>query len=257
MEKVLIAGILALSLVAAGGGRAEAKLKKMAASPSAAVTITFDDGDATIFKNGFPKLKKYGLPATLYLSTSYIGQDSWYMNWSQVKTLKQGGWEIASHGYNHPDLTQLSDAEVKAELEKSKSLLASQGYNAVSFASPYGEYNDRVLKLIKASYSSNRRAWDDDPANEGLNDSKNFDRYNLSAKELTRSMSYSKIKKLIDRAVKEKKWLVFYLHSVVNSSPREYEFKASVLDQVTNYLNQLKSAGKLKVGTIQSVVEAK
>ncbi len=257
MKKFLIASFLAMFIMAIPSSQAKTKIVKPVSSATPVVSISFDDGDATIYTNGFPQLKKYNLPATLYLSASFIGNDSWYMNWNQVKTLNQGGWEIASHGYTHPDLTQLTDTQIKAELQQSKDLLASHGYTATSFATPYGEYNSKVLNLIKTYYQSNRRAWDDDPANEGFNNLSTFDRYNLSALELSNTMSLNSIKKKIDRAVSEKKWLVLFLHSVVNTKPQEYQFKSSVLEQVAGYLSQLQSQGRLKVSTIQNVVGSK
>lgn len=222
----------------------------------AVVTISFDDGPKSIYTAGLPKLKKYNIPATIYLSTAFIGQDSWYMNWNQVKSLSNNGWEIASHGYTHPDFTTLDDVAIENELEKSKAILLLNGYNAVSFATPYGEYNDRVLSSIKQKFQSNRRAWDDDSANEGFNDLHSFDKYNISAKELTKNTTVSKAKKLIDKAVKNKKWLVFFLHSVSNKNPKSYEYSASNLSQIASYLSQQQNKGKLQVQTIDGFLSS-
>lgn len=222
---------------------------KAAPTDRAVVTISFDDGPQSIYTNGLPKLKKYNIPATLYLSTAYIGQESWYLNWNQVKHINNSGWEIASHGYTHPNLTLLDDEGINHELDESKAILALNGYNAVSFATPYGEYDERALSLIKQRYQSNRRAWDDDPSSEGFNDLNSYDKYNISAREISKNTTVSKVKKLINKAVKEKKWLVFFLHNVTNKKPNDYEYKASNLEQIARYLSQQRSKGLLQVQT--------
>jgi peptidoglycan/xylan/chitin deacetylase (PgdA/CDA1 family) len=43
--------------------------------PKNTVVITFDDGYNDSYKNAYPILKKFDLPATIYLTTGYIGND--------------------------------------------------------------------------------------------------------------------------------------------------------------------------------------
>jgi peptidoglycan/xylan/chitin deacetylase (PgdA/CDA1 family) len=45
--------------------------------PNDAVVITFDDGYADNCLYAFPILNRFSLPATVYLTTSYIGSDQW------------------------------------------------------------------------------------------------------------------------------------------------------------------------------------
>ncbi len=48
-------------------------LSKGAPLPAGSVVITFDDGYRDNYLKAFPVLEKYGLPATFFLSTDYIG----------------------------------------------------------------------------------------------------------------------------------------------------------------------------------------
>jgi len=50
---------------------------------------------------------------------------------------------IAWHTWSHPDLTKLSDDEVRRELD------APPWVPRTSFAYPHGEFNDRVINLVK------------------------------------------------------------------------------------------------------------
>ena len=51
--------------------------------PSNTAVITIDDGYKDVFINAYPILRKYDLPATVFLSTGYIGNGKlfWWENW--------------------------------------------------------------------------------------------------------------------------------------------------------------------------------
>ncbi len=46
--------------------------------PANTCVLTFDDGWKDTYTNVFPILKKYNLPATVFLVSSYIGTDQWF-----------------------------------------------------------------------------------------------------------------------------------------------------------------------------------
>ena len=59
------------------------------------------------------------------------------------------GHEIGSHSYNHLDMTTMSEAEVVEDVERSRRVLDSQGFNNVClFRPPYGKWDDDVLKVL-------------------------------------------------------------------------------------------------------------
>ena len=115
-------------------------------------------------KEAFPILEKYTFPATVFVISSVIGEPG-HMTAEQILELADKGWEIGSHTETHSDLTQLTDEQLKHELVNSKQHLEELGLIVKNFASPYGKYDERVIKMIAKYYDSHRTAWPD-----GLND---------------------------------------------------------------------------------------
>ncbi|HEY8935186.1 MAG TPA: polysaccharide deacetylase family protein, partial [Cyclobacteriaceae bacterium] len=46
--------------------------------------ITIDDGFKSFYKNGFPLLKKFNVPATMFINTKTVGGSD-YMNWDELR----------------------------------------------------------------------------------------------------------------------------------------------------------------------------
>ncbi len=65
----------------------------------------------------------------------------------------RAGWEIDSHSLNHPDLTQLSAAELRRELKVSRTRIKRAfGARAANFfAYPSGRYDARVKRAVRAA----------------------------------------------------------------------------------------------------------
>ena len=113
------------------------------------MVLTFDDGYKDNIDNALPILKKYGFKATVYVITDSIGQDR-YMNWDDLKNLKNNGWAIGSHTQTHPDLTQINIDNVKDQLERSKQTLEKKLKIKINdFCYPSGKYNDNIINEVK------------------------------------------------------------------------------------------------------------
>lgn len=119
--------------------------------PTKAAALTFDDGWEEHYKNAFPILKKYGVKATFFVPTGWVGQ-AWIMSWKQMKEMKEAGMIFGSHAISHPDLTKVSDEDLKKELEDSKkSLEENLGVKIDYISYPAGMYNDKVIEAVKAA----------------------------------------------------------------------------------------------------------
>lgn len=133
--------------------------------PPRTVVLTFDDGFRDFHSAAAPVLLRLGLPATVFLPTSFLGrtnawpgQPSWVtpqalLDWAQVRELAERGIAFGSHSVTHPDLTTLAGTELEQEFEKSKSEVESQtGRSADFFCFPYGRWNPVVRAAAERSY---------------------------------------------------------------------------------------------------------
>lgn len=75
------------------------------ALPRRSLVITFDDGHLDNYTNAFPVLRRLGLPATIFLSTDYIGSQDmfWFDRVAQLLYFApQGHWRFAGVDFHLP-----------------------------------------------------------------------------------------------------------------------------------------------------------
>lgn len=127
------------------------------------IVCTFDDGYTGVYDYAFPIMKEFGFSATVFICSGHIGEyNSWnfkdkkkrlHLNGQKLTTLRDHGWEIASHGISHKSLLQLSDEELGVEITVSKSILEKQFGPVESFAYPFGDYNEYIKEKVAKSYN--------------------------------------------------------------------------------------------------------
>ncbi|BAF70946.1 polysaccharide deacetylase family protein [Nitratiruptor sp. SB155-2] len=118
--------------------------------PSNWVILTIDDGFKS-FLNALPLFLKFHYPFTLFLATKPIeNRYPDYLSWKDLKKIAQYG-EIAFHSHTHPHLVDLSNQEIRNDTKKGLELFIKRlGYIPKYYAYPYGEYNERVKRVIKS-----------------------------------------------------------------------------------------------------------
>lgn len=139
--------------------------------PGKWVAITFDDAYRSVIELAAPIMEQLGFIGTVFAPTDYVGRDvpmSWPgidhwldsphrddlvpMNWQELRSLSDCGWEIGSHTCSHPRLTGLGSERLRAELETSRrSCEREMGGPCTSLAYPYGDHDDRVVAATAAA----------------------------------------------------------------------------------------------------------
>ena len=122
------------------------------------VVLTFDDGYQDFIENAVPILDDKNLAATVFLVTGMLGGvSSWNPPWDKESLMDVGsireiiasGIIVGSHTVTHPKLNMLSLNDIKAELKASYDALQGLGQTFCSLAYPYGQWDDRVIDVVK------------------------------------------------------------------------------------------------------------
>ena len=125
------------------------KIEKKEEIPDNWVSFSIDDAYKSFYEKGLSVFKEYGFPFALFVlvEASDKGYPD-YMNWDEIKEASIYG-EIGIHSYKHPHLTKISDEEIKEDTEEAIRLLTENVEWVENFyAYPYGEYDDRVRKIL-------------------------------------------------------------------------------------------------------------
>lgn len=81
------------------------------ALPEKNITITMDDGWLGCYTEAFPVLKKYNIPATIFIVENLVGTEG-YFNWEQAKEMYDTGLvKIHVHGRKHINATDYATKE--------------------------------------------------------------------------------------------------------------------------------------------------
>ncbi|MFA5069729.1 MAG: polysaccharide deacetylase family protein [Patescibacteria group bacterium] len=109
------------------------------------VIFTFDAGSGIqSAQKILDTLKNHNLTATFFLTGKWIEK-----NPDLVEKMSVAGHEIFNHTYDHPHLTQISDAEIADELKKMDDLMLYYTNQTTKpyFRPPYGDRNAHVVEI--------------------------------------------------------------------------------------------------------------
>jgi peptidoglycan/xylan/chitin deacetylase (PgdA/CDA1 family) len=125
------------------------------------VAITFDDGYSSVAELAAPIMARHGITGTVYLTASCMAEDSdsrqpsnpalghfpgeRFMLWSEARDLYKAGWQVASHGMTHEDMTQQGEVALRSQMQGARKLIEDRIGNCCNaFAYPWGRHNAKV-----------------------------------------------------------------------------------------------------------------
>lgn len=124
------------------------------------VAMTFDDGpSAANTPRLLDMLKERKIHATFFM----CGENA--IQYPQIiKRMVSEGHEVANHSWNHPQLTKLSDADVKSQLQRTHdAIIAGGGVAPKLMRPPYGAFSQRQQRWCYGEMGYKCILWDVDP----------------------------------------------------------------------------------------------
>lgn len=121
------------------------------------MTVTFDDGDLTVYKNALPILQELCIKGFLYLTADYVNRGRTYrdkhplpaMTWDHLRDWIRMGHGLGSHTLTHAPLRLCSDSRLIQECALSKQVIEKSVQVPIRHLSyPFGQHSMRTHELV-------------------------------------------------------------------------------------------------------------
>ena len=130
-----------------------AAFRRKEALPDRTIGLSIDDAFISVYREAWPRLRRAGLPFTLFVATDPINRGlSDFMSWEQLREMAAAGVEIGNHSVSHAHLPDVSDEQLVAELADSNQTFQKElGFVPRLVAYPYGEFGIREQRAAEAA----------------------------------------------------------------------------------------------------------
>lgn len=224
------------------------------------VSLTFDDGLLSVYRNALPLLHQFGFKSTHYLISNTLTNNEDYTEYFNVAQAREfyspvtgvAGTELANHTAHHCSLTSTAStddpincltnlnpeaqrAQNLAELTTAKNDLRTlfPEFAFDSLASPYGNYDAAAIADMQASGITANRS-----VESGFNSFGSVNQYGIVVQNIENTTTTDQVKAWIDQAINTNSWLVLVYHDVTgpNETPGAYGTTSANLNAHFEYL---------------------
>jgi peptidoglycan/xylan/chitin deacetylase (PgdA/CDA1 family) len=211
------------------------------------VSLTFDDGDADNY-TARDTLASNNLHATFYIVSDLTDTEG-YMSDEQLHNLYKDGNEIGGHTLNHAELTKLNDTDLKREICQNRVDLLASGFNVISFAYPFGHYNEAAKKTVEACGYNNARIVIDGPETIPPGDP-------FALRAMPYIVPDTRLPKMIRYISQVEQsgggWVIFIFHHICDNCDK-FSVAPQTFSDLTNWLNEQQANG-LVIRTVGEVI---
>jgi peptidoglycan/xylan/chitin deacetylase (PgdA/CDA1 family) len=124
------------------------------------IAMTFDDGPSGTLT---PKLLDLAAKKHIKLTFFLIGENAARYPALVQRELAEGH-EVGNHSYTHPDLAKMSDAAVRAEIQKTQdAIISASGYKPILMRPPYGAMTPKQRQWVAHEFGVKLILWEVDP----------------------------------------------------------------------------------------------
>ena len=174
------------------------------------VSITFDDGWQSVYDRALPLLAQHDFLSTQYVNASSIETPN-FMTAAEVRRMHQNGHEIASHSYNHVDLTSIGAGKLDEEMRKGEESLAAAGLGTDNLAPPFGR-SDPQVDWYASQYFDIVRG-----TREGINTRQNIDPRDLVVFYVTDETTSESLASALAQTARMNGWLILVYHQIATT----------------------------------------
>jgi peptidoglycan/xylan/chitin deacetylase (PgdA/CDA1 family) len=121
------------------------------------VVVTADDGWLSFVENALPELQERNIPVTLFVASHRLGDNlgdrtDRLISKSELLNLPRDLVTVGSHTATHARLTTAEAAQIRWELQESRSRLSELLQTEIGyFCFPFGAHNEETVRLCRAA----------------------------------------------------------------------------------------------------------